>query len=100
MRMISSNVLEFRCHYICCVNKYNTISKVLPTIISALILRVPRSGDIVLAINSVPVSGLSFYQAAQLLRSCKNKVQLTVMNPDIVNSPPKTLPKPVLTTNQ
>ena len=38
-----------------------------------------------LAINNVPVSGLSFYQAAQLLRSCKNKVQLTIINATIVN---------------
>ena len=44
-----------------------------------------RSGDVVLAINNVPVSGLSFYQAAQLLRSCKNKVQLTIINATIVN---------------
>ena len=46
-----------------------------------------RSGDVVLAINNVPVSGLSFYQAAQLLRSCKNKVQLTIMNAMLVDSP-------------
>ena len=39
----------------------------------------------VLAINNVPVSGLSFYQAAQLLRSCKSKVQLTVINATVLN---------------
>ena len=44
-----------------------------------------RSGDVVLAINNVPVSGLSFYQAAQLLRSCKNKVQLTIINATILD---------------
>ncbi|KAL5259488.1 hypothetical protein ACHWQZ_G009808 [Mnemiopsis leidyi] len=44
-----------------------------------------RSGDVVLAINNVPVSGLSFYQAAQLLRSCKSKVQLTVINATVLN---------------
>ena len=47
-----------------------------------------RSGDVVLAINNVPVSGLSFYQAAQLLRSCKSKVQLTVINPTVLDKKP------------
>ena len=48
-----------------------------------------RSGDVVLAINNVPVSGLSFYQAAQLLRSCKSKVQLTVINPTVLDKKPE-----------
>ncbi|XP_063681014.1 multiple PDZ domain protein-like isoform X2 [Bolinopsis microptera] len=54
-----------------------------------------RSGDVVLAINNVPVSGLSFYQAAQLLRSCKNKVQLTIINATILDQK-VTVPEPVV----
>ena len=43
----------------------------------------------------MPVSGLSFYQAAQLLRSCKNKVQLTIINATILDQK-VTVPEPVV----